>query len=210
MSAKKSKRIQEDIFPEDVENVETNENVETSENVEMSAEPTSLDELKKRQDELKAELTKKQEEFKAEMDEKRVSLKKELAEKRATLKTEQIEKREALKEERAKERAKKAEIRTRESIEAKIAKMEVRHKIAMAKLENLGDTVNEDVAASGLAKDDTVEFKQVKTGESLTGVIKGFFPYGRSYTTAAKIAYTNADGEAKICYRSITKLTKVE
>jgi hypothetical protein len=80
----------------------------------------------------------------------------------------------------------------------------------MDRLENLGDTVNEDVAASDLAKGDTVEFNQVKTGEKLTGVINGFFPYGRSFTTAAKIAYTNDEGEAKICYRSITKITKVE
>lgn len=204
MSAKKTKKVQEYIFPENVENVETNENVETS------TEPTSLDELKKRQEELRAELKAKQDEFKANYKAKQEELKAQKAAKRAELKEEEAVKRAELKEEKAKEQAEKSLKKQRENLDAKIAKMEERHQAALARLESLGDTVNIDVAESGLAKDDTVQFNQVKTGEILTGVIKGFFPYGRSYTTAARIAYTNKDGDVKNCYRAITKLTKVE
>lgn len=200
MSTKKAEKIQEDNFPEDVENVETNESIET--------QTTSLDELKKRQNELRTELQAKQAEFKDEMQAKRESLKGELAEKRAAkLKAKQAEKRN-LKEERAKERAENTEKKQREGLVEKIANMEERHAIALAKLENLGDTVDADLIDLGLHKGDRVEFSDSKDKEhKMYGILERFWPYSRSYTTACAI---KEEISGKTFTRSVFNVVKTE
>lgn len=205
MSAKKSKKTNEGLSPEDLGYPEVSGKVETSEDVKTES---TLDDLKKRQDELKAELAEKQAEFKAEMTTKRQALKDELTKKREVLKVEEAKKREALKEERTKERAEKSEKRQRENMAIKIAKMEERHKIAMTKLENLGDTVKTDLAELGLQKGDHVEFIDSKDKDhKMYGELIRFWPYYRSYTTACAI---KEDETGKVYTRSVFNVKKTD
>lgn len=218
MSKKRSKKDQEKNLPENVENVEEHfesqsVNNEAPEDDEISNVGTgneassSLDELKKRQEELRAELELKQAEFKAEMTEKREALKNELAEKRATLKAERVEKQEARKEERAKEKTKKSEASMREKVAEKIAKMEKRHQIALAKLENMSDTVESDLAKLGFQKGDRVEFIDSRDKHKMYGTLVRFWPYFRTFTTACAI---KEEGTGKVYTRSIFNVKKVD
>jgi len=197
------------------ENVEQ-ENVDFSienggDNVEdVAASTPDQEQLDERKEQMKAEYEAKKAKFAEEMNEKREQFKAELAAKRETLKAEQKAKMDETREARKMEKEAGRADKEKAKLEKEMARLEERHAKQMARLSNLADTVTEDVANSGLAVGDEVEFTSKSPEGPVTNVgkVKSFFAFSDSFTTAVNIAFTNEAGETKVLTRSLFNVKK--